>query len=409
MAEAVPPSNGRHRSGPGGRGERRVAAMRKAGDKSAPAAVAFEPQAQAWARGWRRLSLIAGLLIFPMVAAGGVPQYARGAGAIAGYAIAGAFFAALGVLGVLSTIAQGRLSRRWAGAAVVVMAVLFPAELPFAGPEAFFLGAALSAIAISRLGTRATPIVGAIALAAFVVPWATPWWQSGPGTIEAIDIVITSYVSYVFFRLVLANRALVEARAEIARLASESERTRIARDLHDLLGHSLTAITVKAGLARRVAASDPGRSLREIAEVEDLSRQALTDVRAAVSRYRDVDLAGELARGRELLHASGVTAEIPAGAAAAGITHQALLAWAVREGLTNVVRHANATRCWVRLTATEVEICDDGVGTPAPCGNGLSGLRERVAAAGGTVEAGPQSPRGWRLRVALGSATGAHA
>ena len=184
-------------------------------------------------------------------------------------------------------------------------------------------------------------------------------------------------------------------------LASQAERNRISRDLHDLLGHSLTAITVKAGLARRLVGSDQAACAQEIGEVEELSRHALADVRAAVSNYREVTLAGELAQGKELLRASGVTAVLPTATDVIDSTRDELLGWAVREGLTNVARHAHATRCTVTLTSSVVEIADDGVGGAGSCGNGLTGLRERVAAAGGTVEAGPISPRGWRLRVSL--------
>jgi two-component system sensor histidine kinase DesK len=206
--------------------------------------------------------------------------------------------------------------------------------------------------------------------------------------------------------IIRSNVALTAARAEVARLAAENERTRIARDLHDLLGHSLTTITVKAGLARRLGPADPAQALGQIAEVEELSRQALADVRSAVSGYRDVTLAGELAHGRELLRASGIAADLPTATDVVDPAHQELFGWAVREGLTNVVRHARANCCTVRLSRSAVEIVDDGVGEPAPGdgvppGNGLSGLRERVAAAGGRVDAGPLPAGGWQLRVTL--------
>jgi two-component system, NarL family, sensor histidine kinase DesK len=135
--------------------------------------------------------------------------------------------------------------------------------------------------------------------------------------------------------------------------------------------------------------------------VEELSRQALTEVRAAVSSYREVTLASELARGRELLRASGVAPDLPTATDVVDTPHQELFGWVVREGLTNVARHAHASRCTVRLSASEVEIRDDGVGGSPSFGNGLAGLRERVTAVGGTVDAGPLIPRGWRLRVAV--------
>jgi two-component system, NarL family, sensor histidine kinase DesK len=125
----------------------------------------------------------------------------------------------------------------------------------------------------------------------------------------------------------------------------------------------------------------------------------LADVRAAVSGYREVTLASELARGRELLRASGITADLPTATEVADPAHHELFGWAVREGLTNVIRHSRARSCSVRVSASCVEIIDDGHGSAADPGNGLSGLSERAAAAGGGVEAGPVQPAGWRLRV----------
>jgi len=200
-------------------------------------------------------------------------------------------------------------------------------------------------------------------------------------------------------QIVRSNQALAEARAEMTRLAAENERIRIARDLHDLLGHSLTTITVKAGLARRLGPADPAGAVDQITEVEELCRRVLAEVRAAVSGYREVTLASELARGRELLRASGISADFPTATDVSDPAHQELFGWAVREGLTNVIRHARARSCQVRVSASCVEITDDGHGSAGPPGNGLSGLRERAAAAGGGVEAGPVQPAGWRLRV----------
>ncbi|GIH13051.1 sensor histidine kinase [Rugosimonospora africana] len=350
-----------------------------------------------WARGWRRIVLAAGMLVYPAVTVSGIPRYATGVEAIAGYVIVAAFCLSY----ILTALAYGRRRsvRMWS--LFGVMVVLFAAELPIARDYAFFLAVVIVSFAAMVSRRHLAPIVAGGTLAALVVPWAVRPWHLGPGLTEAILIVFTSLTVVGFSDIAANNRALLEARAEVARLASEAERARISRDLHDLLGHSLTVITVKSGLARRLSESGSPRAVEEITAVEGLARQALTDVRAAVSGYREVTLAGELARGRELLRAAGIVADLPTATDLVPASHQELFGWIVREGITNVVRHARATRCAVTLSAAEVEIRDDGTGAAAPSGNGLTGLRERVAAAGGTVKAGPASPRGWSLRVTL--------
>ena len=334
--------------------------------------------------------LATGMLAYPVVTATGVAQYSRG---VAGYVIVAAFSCCY----VLAAVASARRAWLQFWVLIGILTVLFLFSLPFAHENAFFLCAVAVSAAVPNLKRGAVPVVAVSALAALVVPMAL--WDTGPGWIQAAMIVFTVLTVYAFTEIANANRALVEARAEVARLASEAERTRIARDLHDLLGHSLTAITVKSNLARRLIESGP--ALVEITEVEQLSRQALADARAAVDGYREVTLAGELARGRELLRAAGVAADLPTALDLVDGAHQELFGWVVREGLTNVVRHARASRCTVTLAAAAVEVRDDGVGGAATWGSGLAGLRERVAVAGGAVDAGPLNPRGWRLRVSF--------
>jgi len=265
----------------------------------------------------------------------------------------------------------------------------------------------LAVLLVSERGGRAAPAVIVMTLASVLVPVAVPSWHDSVATsldsnLSPVTIPLTALAMFGFFNVLHGNRALAEARSELARLAAENERSRIARDLHDLLGHSLTTITVKAELARHLGSRDIGAALREIAEVEALSRRALADVRAAVTNYRDVTLAGELASGRELLRAAGIAADFPATAEVVDSEAQELFGWVLREGLTNVARHSHARTCTVRISGNSVEITDDGMGAASGCGTGLSGLRERVEAAGGTLEAGPVPPRGWRLLAALG-------
>ena len=208
---------------------------------------------------------------------------------------------------------------------------------------------------------------------------------------------------YGFFSIIQSNIELAEARAEVARLAAENERSRIARDLHDLLGHSLTTITVKAGLARRLAErGEAARATAEITEVEELARRTLGEVRAAVSGYHDVTLTGELASAREVLRAAGIALTLPGSVDVVDREAAELFGWVVREGVTNVVRHSRASHCTIRLGERWIEIVDDGRGGTAGAGNGLTGLRERLAAVGGTVEAGGTG-KGWRVRAEVGA------
>lgn len=344
----------------------------------------------------RRLLLSLGMLCYPFLAAAGLTQYTRGAGLVAGYLL----LAGISACYLAIVVAAMRSAWRvywWLLAAMTVLSVLVA---PLAHEYALILVAVIVPSAATRVDVRkAAALVVLGAAACVVVPLVVPGWNTGPSWYYAVAVVFTTLLVHAFSRTATANQQLREARAEVARLASEAERNRIARDLHDLLGHSLTAITVKSTLARRLAVGAPPAALAEMESVEQLSRQALADVRAAVSGYRDVTLAGELARGRELLRAAGVVADLPTAHDDVPQERQELFGWVVREGLTNVVRHARAGRCTVELTASSVEVRDDGTGGPAGSGSGLDGLRARVAAAGGVLTAGPAQPHGWSLRV----------
>jgi len=360
-----------------------------------------------WTRGWRRLVLLALPLVYLIYVVGSVRQNSHGAAAVAGYAVLAAFAACWLAVPLVSAGAAEASSRRfWVWYAVLV--ALAVAELPFARAAGFVLCVFITIATVVRLGARSAPIVAVLALGALLVPVAIGPWHDSLGaafdTVTPVAIPVVALTMFAVMQVVRGNQALAEARAELARLAAENERIRIARDLHDLLGHSLTTITVKAGLARRLGSADPARAVDQIAEVEDLSRRALADVRAAVSGYRDVTLVNELARGRELLRAAGINADLPTAADMVDPANQELFGWAVREGLTNVIRHSRASSCAVRLAPSSMEITDDGIGAAAPAGNGLRGLRERVAAAGGTLDAGPLQPRGWQLRVCMPAA-----
>ena len=371
-----------------------------------------------WSQGWRRYVGLSALLAYLWYVGVAVTKFSGGIRAVFGCAILAAFAVCwlVTVVQAIEVVRAGQVLSRRYWIPYGVLAALFAAEVPLAHAAAFVLCIYLTIATVIFLGARAAPVVATLALAALLVPVAIPSWHvSLNGSFDDVTPLALPVVAisiYAFIQVHRGNFALAEARAQLASLAAENERSRIARDLHDLLGHSLTTITVKAGLATRLGRADPGRALEEIAEVEVLARRSLADVRAAVANYRDVTLTGELASGRELLRAAEITADLPHAVDVVDPAHQELFGWVVREGLTNIVRHSHASSCAVRLSASVVEIVDDGVGrtgpgSAGPPGNGLKGLRERVAAAGGVVDAGPLEPRGWRLRVSLSPAGGA--
>lgn len=218
-------------------------------------------------------------------------------------------------------------------------------------------------------------------------------------TLPAI-IASVSLMMAAFGRVLVSMNELRATQHEMARLAVDQERSRVARDLHDILGHSLTVITVKAELAGRLIESDPARAAAEIGEVEDLARGALADVRSTVSGYREVSIASELANAKSALESAGIAPDLPGSVDAVPAHYRELFGWVVREGVTNVLRHSRASRCEVRLGHDFVEVIDDGVGAAASTdGSGLVGLRERAESAGLTMTAGSRPTGGFRLRV----------
>jgi two-component system sensor histidine kinase DesK len=356
-------------------------------------------------RGWGLLAARATVLAYLIFVVTAVGNDSRGAGAVVGYVIVAAFGVGWLVIPLPFSLGKSQAPAWRFWVLYALLAGLFVAELPFAHAQAFVMAAFLTITIVARVGTRSVPAVLALAVAALLVPVAVPSWHVSLGAawddVTPIAIPVVALMTFAVHQSLASSHALAEARAELASLAAEQERFRIARDLHDLLGHSLTTITVKAGLAARIGHADHARATQEMAEVEALARQALAEVRAAVASYREVTLAGELATGRQLLRAAGITADLPRAVDDVDPAHRELFGWVVREGLTNIVRHSRARSCAVRLSPSSIEITDDGIGSSAPPGNGLTGLRERVAAAGGSIEAGPGQPAGWRLRVCL--------
>jgi two-component system, NarL family, sensor histidine kinase DesK len=262
------------------------------------------------------------------------------------------------------------------------------------------------------LPRRAGLVGAAVCVVAAEALVHVPGWSSMEGA--GFSVALASIAMWGVTGMIERNVELARAQATIAEMAVQTERARFARDLHDILGHSLTVLTVKAELAGRLVEIDPERAGQEIAEVEQLARQALADVRAAVTGYREATLPRELASARVALEAAGIVAELPGAVDDVPPERRELLAWAVREGVTNVVRHSKAAHAWVRLDRDGVEVADDGVGPDAgdapPLGqegggrsrgaaHGLVGLRERAAPAGARVVIGRRDGGGFVLRV----------
>ena len=214
-------------------------------------------------------------------------------------------------------------------------------------------------------------------------------------------------------RMGSAIRELHAARRELARLAVIEERERLSRDLHDLLGQTLSMITLKSELARQLITEEPERCAQEIVEIERVARNSLREVREAVAGYRQPTLASELEGAQHLLEAAGISSQIDPLQEVLPQDVDATLAWTVREGVTKVTRHSQARHCCICFThengTVRVEVLSDGVrreqaGRPARSGLGLAGLRERVCRLGGDLEAGPcvlQGKEHFRLAVTL--------
>lgn len=200
-----------------------------------------------------------------------------------------------------------------------------------------------------------------------------------------------------------ANKKLGLAHEQIAHLAKLAERERIARDLHDVLGHTLSVVVLKSELAGKLMQRDPERARREIGEVEQIARKALSEVREAIRGYRAEGLAAEIARAKQTLDAAGVTLECGDRPPHLAPAEETVLSLIVREAVTNIVRHAQASNCRLEFaangTGTALVVEDDGRGGIREEGNGLRGMRERVESIGGKLQI--ESGQGTRILIEI--------
>lgn len=355
-------------------------------------------------------------------------------------------------LGSFSNLVQGRTPNPWFGGigllvfnslyVSVVFRSFVPAHRKSAATRWSLVGMGLMAFGLGGLyggswllffplfGLACGSVLRGRALAWVGVPLAAASgaigaYHDGWGAITvAYGTFISMMVTAAILTLAETVMELRATRQELARSAVERERLRFSRDLHDLLGHTLSVIVVKAEAARRLGPRDPAAAMAQVSDIESVGRQALTEIREAVTGYREGSLATDLDRARSALTAAGIEPVVRQSGPPLEPWAEVLLGWVVREAVTNAVRHSAATRCVIAVDGSpervRLTVTDDGVGTststststgasagagtgvqPLPYGGtGLKGLTERLAAAGGSLEAGPaQTPEGKGFQV----------
>ena len=288
---------------------------------------------------------------------------------------------------------------RYAGA----MAALGFLVWPFNGVALGYVTSAAMCLAYLPSLRRWLTALGLLAIPSVALAWyqhVSPWIMLLVGSVS----VISGFSHFLRMNNYRRDAALRLSQEEVRRLATLAERERIGRDLHDLLGHTLSLVTLKSELARKLALADPERAQREMEEVERVARHALAEVRSAVTGMRRGDLASELISARLMLEASGVVFD---GSICDGLRLpapiEAPLALVLREAVTNIHRHARASAADVRITREkgdlQMRIHDNGCGGLGAHGNGLSGMHERVRALDGSLQIESPMRRGTVLTV----------
>jgi two-component system, NarL family, sensor histidine kinase DesK len=340
-------------------------------------------------------------------------------------------------VGAVSEVAHGRARPVWASAplllifiALILAAIWFGFRRGRGDRLAMGLLAALTVDAFvlaGWFGHRMDMLFSLVAMACgVVVPWTRrPWamfavaalsvtaaaavWLRGDSAGDTFTVwystLISGFITATILVLFTAIRELRETREELARTAVSEERLRFARDLHDLLGHTLSVMVIKAQAVRKLIPRDGDLAVEQAGDIETIGRDALRQVRLAVTGYRGRGLAAEIDGARTALRDAGIELLVRQQGTPLPDEVGSLLGWAVREGVTNVIRHSRAARCEISVDgrdgAAVLSIRDDGEGGPAVKGNGLHGLTERVSGAGGRLLAGPAEHGGYRLTVTL--------
>jgi two-component system, NarL family, sensor histidine kinase DesK len=285
---------------------------------------------------------------------------------------------------------------------------LYPALIAGAGPN--------TPVAVTAIGLTALAAAAPLALEGGLVHPIDPLQPAealGPSHSVLLSIVLAGLGMHAVRQLIAVNADLHATRAELADLAVAADRQRLARELHDLLARTLSLIAVKAELASRLSAKGDTAAAAELSDVQHLARQAVRDVREAVSDSHSPSLESELAAAESALRTARIEVHVERDNAQIDPAYESTIAWAVREAVTNVVRHSGARTCRIAVAtfdgATQLEVADDGHGPIAGnSGAGLDGLADRVRAAGGTLEVGGAEGRGFNLHVRLGGRVAAH-
>jgi len=292
-------------------------------------------------------------------------------------------------------------NKPWQLAGLGVMVLVGMAFAPYnVGASCFFIFAAALLPYILEAESAVLGLVGVILAVAGLETWLlhlSGWFLFYTG---ALSVVVGGTNIY-FAQKTRMYHQLKTANQEIEHLAKVAERERIARDLHDVLGHTLSIIILKSELARKLIDHDPERARAEIADVEQTSRAALADVRSTIRGYRAHSLEAELKQAKSTLETAGVTVKAESEEVRLTPVQESVIALVVREAVTNVVRHAHARNCHLKLAPVDgtcrIEIHDDGRGGGAVEGNGLRGMRERIEALGGTLKR--ENNMGTRLSI----------
>ena len=303
-----------------------------------------------------------------------------------------------------SLVCDAPLRWRWAYLGLFVLLVL--ATYPFLASSVIYYGVYLCVMFSTLIPWRQARW-GILLTAALVIVLAVATKQWAAITI-ALTGLLAGWATGAGSEGGRLARQLDSSRHRVAVLSVAAERERIGRDLHDILGHSLTAISIKAGLAARLVDHDATAARSEIGDIEDIARQALDDVRATASGYREVSVATEIASARSVLLAAGIEARAPSAAEPVSREVSELFGYVVREAVTNVVRHSEATTCSIGLTRDSVTISDDGRGFATAGkvgGSGLPGLAARLEAAGGRLSVRSQPGAGTVIQAGLTSST----